>query len=348
MSLVARRLALPVLLGAVGLALGPACDEKKLDASASASASIGGLPPEVASKVLARVGERTITLGDYAVTLERMDQFERLRYQSPDRRKQLLQEIIRVELLAQEARRRGLDQAPETKERVRQLLRDELLRRTRASLPAPADLPEAEVRAWYEAHRADFREPERRRVAVLVLADEAKAKKLAEQAASATPQEWGRLVRDHSLEKPAPGATAPLELAGDLGIVSAPGVDRGENPRVPEAVRGAVFEIAAVGGVLGRPVAAEGKHYVVRMTGKTDARDRSFEEAQRSIRVSILQERIRAAEAALEQELRGRFAVKVDDAALAKVEVRLEAPEAAGSAAPAPSGSAPAASAAAP
>ena len=44
-----------------------------------------GLSPEQAAQVLARVGTRIITLGDFAAALERMDPFERIRYQSDDR-----------------------------------------------------------------------------------------------------------------------------------------------------------------------------------------------------------------------------------------------------------------------
>ena len=52
------------------------------------------LSPEQATRTLAKVGDRVITLGDFAATLERMDQFDRLRYQTKERRKELLDEII--------------------------------------------------------------------------------------------------------------------------------------------------------------------------------------------------------------------------------------------------------------
>ncbi|HEX3854123.1 MAG TPA: hypothetical protein VHW01_24335, partial [Polyangiaceae bacterium] len=105
-----------------------ACHEKPKQTAlpaASASALPGKLTPELARQVLAKVGDREITLGEYAETLERMDPFERVRYQSADRRKLLLNEIIQVELLAEEAKRRGLDKQPETQERLRQILKDE-------------------------------------------------------------------------------------------------------------------------------------------------------------------------------------------------------------------------------
>jgi hypothetical protein len=301
-----------------------ACDDKALTTggpAASASAP-QGLTPELAAKVLARVGDREITLGEYAATVERMDQFERLRYQSPERRKQLLDEIIKVELLAAEARRRGLDKRPETQERIRQILRDEVVKEARDSLPPPAQVPESEVRAYYDKHRDEFREPERRRVAQIVMSDEAKAKQVLALALKATPMEWGRLVQLHSLDKPPkPSPSTPLELAGDLGIVSAPGDARGENPKVPEPLRKAVFQIEKLGGVFPELVRHGDRFAIVRMTGKTDARDRAFAEAERTIRVAILQQRIREAEERLEKELRTRFPVKIDETALSRVKV---------------------------
>jgi len=321
----------------VGLITG--CHEKSKQAPAAAgsasAAPPGKLTPELAAQVLAKIGDRTITLGEYAETLERMDPFERLRYQSPDRRKQLLNEIIQVELLAEEAKRRGLDKLPETQERVRQMLRDELLRDLRQSVAGPADIPEAEVRTYFDSHHDEFKEPERRRVAHLLLATEAQAKAALQKALGASAADWGKLVSQVSLDKAPPSSgPAPTELAGDLGIVGPPGHPRGANPRVPEALRAAVFEIDKLGGVLDRVVVESGHYHVVRMTGRTEARDRSYQDSERTIRVALVQQRIHAREAELEQELKKRFPVSVDDDALNQVKV----PEADGShAAPAAS-----------
>src|SRR5689334_20776791 len=116
----------------------------------SASAPFG-LAPDLANRTLAKVGDRTITLGDYATVLARMDRFERLRYQTADRRKQLLDEMINVELLAAEAERRGLTDRPETKELVRQILRDAVIQDLRESEPSLSDIPPGDVRAYYDA-----------------------------------------------------------------------------------------------------------------------------------------------------------------------------------------------------
>ena len=299
--------------------------------AASASALPGQLTPELSRQVLAKVGDREITLGEYAETLERMDPFERIRYQSADRRKLLLNEIIQVELLAEEAKRRGLDKQPETQERLRQILKDELLRDVRHEVPGPNDVSEADVHAYFDAHHDEFKEPERRRVAHLVLATEAQAKAALQKAVGASAADWGKLVSDVSLDKPPKSAApAPTELAGDLGIVGPPGHPRGANPRVPEALRAAVFEVTQVGDVLNRIVPDAGRFHIVRMTGRTEARDRSFQDSERTIRVALVQQKIREREEQLEAELKQRYPVTVDDEALAKVKV----PEADAGAAP--------------
>lgn len=321
----ARAFSLAVLLNACHGKPKPNA-EPTPSASASVSSNSSGagqLTPELAAQVLAKVGDREITLGEYAETLERMDPFERLRYQSPDRRKQLLNEIIQVELLAEEAKRRGLDKQPETQERLRQMLKEELLREVRRNTPAPGDIAEADVHAYFDAHHDEFKEPERRRVAHLELASEAQAKALLPKAQGASAAEWGKLVNEVSLDKPPPSlGPAPTELAGDLGIVGPPGHARGANPKVPEPLRAAVFEIAQVGGVLGRVVATDNGHFhVLRMTGRTEARDRSFQDAERTIRVAIVQEQIRDREAQLRKELAQRYPVSIDDGALSQVKV---------------------------
>jgi hypothetical protein len=314
-------------VGTLALALFalPACSKKKQEdtgavASASASAGKKKLTPELAKKTLAKVGDRVITLGEYEATLERMDPFERMRYQSQDRRKRLLDDMIEVELMSQEARRRGLDKAPETQERLRQILREQMLEDLRKSAPAPNDIPEPELRAYYDSHKDEFAEPERRRVAAIVLDSAALAKTVLAKALTATPAAWGELVEQRSTQRGGRAMPAsPTELAGDLGIVGPPGHARGANPRVPDAVREAVFKIQKAGDTFPEVVAADGKFYVVRLVNTTPARERKYEDSERAIRTAVVQARIREKEQALEQELRKKFPVTVDEAALAKM-----------------------------
>lgn len=292
-----------------------------------ASAAPFQLSDEQAAQVLAKVGEHTITLGDYVAALERMDTFERLRYQSADRRKLLLKEMIDVQLLADEAKRRGLDKLPETEERLRQVLRDELMKEVRRSVPSASELPEADVRKYYDEHRAEFSDPERRRVSHIAAGNRAVAEKLLEKAKAASAAEWGAMVRENSITPvPKELGSMPVELAGDLGIVGPPGHPRGGNPRVSEAVRAAAFKIEKTGEVLPEVVEDKGKFEIVRLTAITPARDRTFAESERSIRVTLVQELVKQKEAELDKELRARFPVTIDEAALGKIQAKPPTP----------------------
>jgi peptidyl-prolyl cis-trans isomerase C len=313
---------LALALASIGVA---GCKSRSSSAAADAGGvASGALTPEQAGQVLARVGERTITLGEFQAALEHMDQFDRMRYQSPERRKELLGEMIDVALLADEAREKGYDQDPVTQQELREILRDAMLEKAREGVPAPNEIPVEEVRAYFDAHRADFHDPERRRVSAMALASEAAARATLAAATQATPAQWGEMVRAKSVDT-AGSATTPVDMAGDLGFVSPPGDPRGANPRVPEEVRAGVFEVGKVGDVLPRAVKSGGKYYILKLTSRTDAHDRTFEEAERQIRVKLAQDKIHAREEALLDDLRKEYPVKIDDGALAQVMVELPA-----------------------
>src|SRR5262249_55752673 len=154
--------------------------------------------------------------------------------------KELLDEMIIVELLAAEAIAKGYDKEPLAQQELRGILRDAMLAEARKGAVTPADVPESEARAWFEAHRAEYKDPERRRVSVVALSSVADAEAVL-TAAKKTPSaaQWGELVRSKSLD-PQARANVPIDLAGDLGIVAPPNDPRGESPRIPAEVRAAV------------------------------------------------------------------------------------------------------------
>jgi DNA-directed RNA polymerase subunit F len=290
-------------------------------ADAGAHHTTADLTAEQAAQVLAKVGDTTITLGDFAAALEHMDQFDRLRYQSTERRKELLDEMINIKLLAAEARDKGYDKDPRTQEELRAVLRDAMLKEARKGAPMPAEIPADEVKAYYDSHRGEFRDPERRRVSAIVLPTAAAAQAVLDQVkGGVTAEQWGNLVRTKSIDVGAK-ANVPVDLAGDLGMCSPPGEARGDNPRISEPVRVAAFGIAKVGDVASQVTSAYGRYYVIRLTVKTDPQDRSFKESERSIRVELSQAKLHEKEDELLSQLRTKFPVRVDDAVMATVKV---------------------------
>jgi len=321
--LAARRGALALLLAC------SACSGCKSGTPAAADGGAtqapAGLTEAQAKQVLARVGDRTITLGDFASAIEHMDQFDRMRYQAPERRKELLNEMIDVMLLADEARARGYDKDPQTEQDLREILRDAYLRKVRQGVPQPKEIPDTEVKAYFDAHKADFHDPERRRLSVVVLPSRAAAEAVLATARGASPSQWGELVRGKSID-PSAKANVPVDLAGDIGFVSPPGDPRGANGRVPDEVRTAAYESPTVnaGDVVSHVVpVGSNRFYVVRITSKTDPHDRALADVENTIRVKLAQQKAHDKEESSIDGLRQQFQVKIDETALGQVQVGL-------------------------
>ena len=323
---VTRSKALFFVLPALAAILASGCNDAAVDNAATTAGTadpVGGLTPAQAGKVVAKVGDRVLTLGDFARTLERMDPFDRLRFQTKERRRELLTDMIDVELLAQEAKRRGIDKRPEVEDALRQLYRDALLQKMRDGLPQPAAIKAEDVKAYYDANADKYSEPERRRVSAIVMTSKAEAEKvlkLAQKVKDA--KEWGELFAKNSITAPkTKGPNDPADLAGDLGIVGPPDDPKGGNVKVPDAVRALAFKMAAANTVADAVVEADGKFYVVRLANITAGHKRTLQEADRSIRIAILQDKLADMEKRLDEELRAKFQVQIDDAALAQVKL---------------------------
>lgn len=314
-----RRL-LPTCCGVMALMVGGCRKSSESDGPPAVSSpipSIERVPSELANRVLAKVGERVITVADYAHTLDRMDRFERMRYQTTERRKALLDELINTELLAREAERRGLDKRPETQAYVNQLLADEVRRRLRSTLPEPEALPQEEVQAYYAAHREELRLPERRRVALLTFPNKVVAEQvLTDLGADGSVARWNELGRLHSRQSQSDNVVVTTVL-GDVGFITAGG-DAGD-VTVPDGVRAAAFGVSQSGGVAPRLVEGKGVYHAVRVTTVAPAHVPSIEEADSTIRARILDARLAEEERVLAKLLETTTPVEVNDAVISRL-----------------------------
>lgn len=319
----ARRQCVPRALGVAVVLLSVGCKKSTpppVDSNSPSSAipSVERVPPELADRTLAKVGERVITVSDYAMVLDRMDRFERMRYQTPERRKALLDELINTELLAREAERRGLDKRPEAQAYLNQLLADEVRRRLRATLPPSEQLSAEEVQAYYAAHRDDFAQPERRRVALITVASLAAGKKLlAELQADGSVEAWNALSRKYHIHAPPAGAL-PVAVLGDEGFTALSG-EPAENERLSPAIKKAAFSAPASGGVHPDVVEDGGAHHVVRVTSVAPAHLLSLEEADALIRSRIIEQKLSELEAELRKLLEKGAPLEVNEAVLSRL-----------------------------
>jgi parvulin-like peptidyl-prolyl isomerase len=280
------------------------------------------LDPSQRDLVVARVDDQVLTLCDFNRRIGHNNPYLRARFNAPEQRRALLQSWIDAELLAAEARARGLDDAPEVRRFVNLQLARRLEAAVRAEVPAPV-VTDDEVRAYYEAHRSEYVTEEQVRASQIVLATRAAAEQvLAELRAHPDDDTFFReRVRRLSVD--------PLSRAadGDLGFFP-----RSGNPNVPREVAEAAFALqrngqiadavveSATGGINRGP----GFH-VIRLTARREALHRTLEEESRRIRARLSREKREQAEEAavraLVERLRAATPVQIDEAVLAAVRV---------------------------
>ncbi|WP_447980763.1 peptidylprolyl isomerase [Candidatus Nitrospira bockiana] len=105
------------------------------------------------SPVLAVVNGKPITQAEFEYRWSELSESGRARYESQGGKKKFLDDLISREILLQEARRQGLDQSLELRERLarikEQLLLDELLKEVAS---APVQVSDSELEAYYASH----------------------------------------------------------------------------------------------------------------------------------------------------------------------------------------------------
>lgn len=115
--------------------------------------------PSTSVVVASGRGGLKVTAEEFTARLEEQPPFVRAGYSSLERKKELLETVVRFEVLAQEAERLGLDRDPEAVRAQHKVMVQKLVQaRLQATGPA---ITEAEISRYYQAHRAEYLEPPR-------------------------------------------------------------------------------------------------------------------------------------------------------------------------------------------
>jgi peptidyl-prolyl cis-trans isomerase C len=261
---------------------------------------------------LAKIDDVTITLGELQDQINRQSPYVRARYTSLEQKRELLDSLVRFEVLAKEAARRGLDRDPEVVRTMKQVMIQRLMRDELDSRITAESVPEAELRAYYDANLAEFNRPEEVRASAVIVRHRAQAERVAAEArgeAGRTNKGFRDLVMRYSTDE-----DTKLR-GGDLRFFDAASTE------LPAAVVKGAFALVSTGDVSTVIDAGDGAFYVLKQTGRRRATTRSFDDVKPQIRNKLFRERRLAAQRELVEALRSKAKIEIDDANLAKVRV---------------------------
>jgi peptidyl-prolyl cis-trans isomerase C len=261
-----------------------------LPGHARAAGDAGGPDAERRARVVARVGERAITVADLEDRMAQLAPAQRTFLgATPDAAKRKLLEdvLVREALLEHGAETRGVARAPHTAYDLDRTRADAVLRAIRTEVGTAASSKE-DVQKYYDAHRDLYDAPERYNVwRILCASREEAITVLAAAKKDPTVQNFTALAREHSVDK------ATNLRGGNLGFVALDGQSSEAGLRVEPGIVKAASTVRD-GEFVPDPV-AEGPHWaVVWRRGTVGASKRSLADVEPQIRDTIVRERVDA------------------------------------------------------
>jgi peptidyl-prolyl cis-trans isomerase C len=259
-------------------------------------------PEEIARRkqIVAKADGGEVTVGEVEDFLNAQPPMMRERYRTPEERKKLVDNMLRVELLSAEAIRKGYDKNPAVVRTVKDSSVQALLRSEIDAKYSPQTVSADEVKKYYEVNSAEFHRPAMRRASVIVVATEADAKKLLPEAQKADVRKFADLAKQHSIDPES------KMRSGDIGYFGKEPAAASPNENVQPSVRAAAFALKNSGDTAAKPVAVETGFAIVRLTGERPERNTELAEAELTIRTKLWREQRQKALAALVDGLRSK------------------------------------------
>ncbi|MDO5301275.1 MAG: peptidylprolyl isomerase [Tissierellia bacterium] len=243
-------------------------------------------------KLVATVGEKKIFDSDVVQYFSTMDPNMAAQFQSEDGVRQVIDELVRQELLYQDALATGLTEDEEFKRVLAQTTESLVKSYAFSKSIEGVHVTEEEALKYYDEHREQFQEPATVRAAHILVDEEEKAKEIHQELQNGG--DFGALAREHS--------TCPSKAqGGDLGDF-------------PRGAMVAEFDEAAWNlkdGELSAPVKTQFGYHIIKRLDSKEATERSFDEARDDIRMELLRLKQKDAYTAKIQELMEQYPVKM-------------------------------------
>jgi len=231
--------------------------------------------------LVARVGKVELHEDDLQRAMARDPGATPERFKAASARRELIDGLVRFELLAQEAERTGLTKDPDAIHALQQIAVTKLVNRTLGEVGSPESITPADVEREYTARQAsEFTLPEAVQVRHILVSDAKLADQIAMQARAFGPADergFAELATNQSED------LATRATGGDLGFID-------KNSRLPKPIVEAATSLKTAGEVAG-PIQTEAGYEILRMVARRAAAVSPLSAVQGLIRQRLYQER---------------------------------------------------------
>lgn len=279
--------------------------------------------PAKKGPVVASGGGVTITADELKQRLDEQSPMIRASFQSPDRKKQFLDNMIRFELLARAAEKEGLANDPDVQFTLKKVMVSKYYQKFFQDQGGAKNVPDADVKKYYDEHQDEFHRPGRIHLAQVFLKAEQGTPERAKKAAEAK-KLLAKILAD---EKKNPNALSVV--ARESSEDDATKMVGGDLALKTEAELTAAYGKAFTDAALKlkdnetSPVALESPHglHLVRALGRQPELSRSLDEVKPQIAARLASQRKTKEFDEFVKKLREDAHVQVNEQELEKVAV---------------------------
>jgi len=275
-------------------------------------------------KVLAVIDDQVITVGDFKARMNRQSPYIRARYNTPRKKKEFLENMIRFELQAREAARKGFDKDPDVIRTMKQVMIQKLTRQIFENKLKPEDITDQEVESYYKEHERDYNKPEMVRARhIFFQVTDFKDKKAVRNAKKKArevikllkkqrkdPEAFVKLARKYSEDN------RTKNRGGDLGYFAMP--EQGGS--VEKAVAEAAFKLAKVNDISGIIKGEKGFH-IIQLTAKRKAIHRTLEQVRATIKSTLYRKKRKELFKQFLEDLKHKANIKIDEKLLGTIQI---------------------------
>jgi peptidylprolyl isomerase len=262
-------------------------------------------PSCAAGTLVARVGKVELCEADVKRAMERDPGASAERFRSPEARQELIDGLVRFELLSQAAARAGLDRDPDAIHAQQQIAVTKLVNHELAARASPDSISDADLQREYAARQAtEFTVPGAAQIRHIVVSSPALAAAVVKKASVLAPSDdagFVKLAAEYS-EDPLTSKTG-----GDLGFID-------KNSRLEPAVLAAALALKTPGEVAG-PIASGQKYEILRLVQLRSAAVSPLSTVSEALRQRLYRDRRAQALDAFVAKLRGDTPVELAGAA---------------------------------
>jgi EpsD family peptidyl-prolyl cis-trans isomerase len=257
---------------------------------------------EKQASYLAKVGNSVITEADLEREIKNLPDFVQKMFEGPNGREKFLEELVKRELLYQEALKEGLDKDPAYQKKLEDFKKINLVGiLLEKEIESKEKISDKEIRDYYEKHKEDFAPVSQVRLSRIVVKTEGEAQKVLESLKKG--EDFSQLAKKISID------TVSAKKGGDLGFFS-----RGD---IPSEFRVVAARLKT--GEISEPIKTKSGYEIVKVTDKKVGQVIEFDKIKNLISQNLLAEKQKVLFDSYIEGLKKKYKVEINKEAISKL-----------------------------